>query len=410
VKKSQLSDKQLEEILGQMPKIKDHRDPRDIYQNIAHRVEKRKMPTWAIPSAALAAVLFLAFILSPGLMDWNQSADKSIDSKSSTESNMATDMDTGQNDEVKDSTNQAEDKLKMDIPTENDNKDNEFMAKAVENPYAGLNALYEEELANQESEVLTYAIPDPNVQVLVPVTTVVPKEEGKPWIDSFTETMPKLKEEEWGLSEFYPVDASFSYDEETKSLNMDMKTDHPYQHGSVSSTMLIDAMSQNLSGQGIEKMTFTTEQKPGVDFGNYGILKDAPISTTSKEMRAYMFYQHDGSEQPLLVPTQEQFDSFILALEKMRGNIEELNLTASVPNEFQATTIEENEGGIKIILDNSKSLNNEFLPNLEAILMTAKEFGYASVKLENTGTNQLGPFNLADPIPVPVAPNKKIVE
>lgn len=410
MKKSQLSDKQLEEILGQMPKIKDHRDPRDIYQNIAHRVEKRKMPTWTIPSAALAAVLFLAFILSPGLMDWNQSADKSIDSKSSTESNMATDMDTGQNDEVKDSTNQAEDKLKMDIPTENDNKDNEFMAKAVENPYAGLNALYEEELANQESEVLTYAIPDPNVQVLVPVTTVVPKEEGKPWIDSFTETMPKLKEEEWGLSEFYPVDASFSYDEETKSLNMDMKTDHPYQHGSVSSTMLIDAMSQNLSGQGIEKMTFTTEQKPGVDFGNYGILKDAPISTTSKEMRAYMFYQHDGSEQPLLVPTQEQFDSFILALEKMRGNIEELNLTASVPNEFQATTIEENEGGIKIILDNSKSLNNEFLPNLEAILMTAKEFGYASVKLENAGTNQLGPFNLADPIPVPVAPNKKIVE
>ena len=75
MKKSQLSDKQLEELLGQMPKIKDHRDPRDIYQNIAHRVEKRRMPAWVIPSAALAAVLFLAFILSPGLMDWNQSAE-----------------------------------------------------------------------------------------------------------------------------------------------------------------------------------------------------------------------------------------------------------------------------------------------------------------------------------------------
>jgi hypothetical protein len=410
VKKSQLSDKQLEEILGQMPKIKDHRDPRDIYQNIAHKVEKRKMPTWVIPSAALAAVLFLAFILSPGLMDWNQSADKSIDSKSSPESNMAMDMDAGQKDEVKESSDQAEDKVKMDIRTDKDNKENEFMAKMVDNPYAGLNSLYEEELANQENEVLTYAIPDQNAQVLIPVTTVVPKEEGKPWIDSFTETMPKLKEEKWGLSEFYPVDASFSYDENTKSLNMDVKADHPYQHGSVSSTMLLDAMSQNLAGQGVEKMTFTTDQKPGVDFGNYGILKEAPISTTSKEMRAYMFYKQDYSTQPLLVPTQEQFDSFILALEKMRGNIEELNLTASLPNEFQTATIEENEDGIKIILDNSNSLNNEFLPNLEAILMTAKEFGYASVKLENAGTDQLGPFNLADPIPVPVAPNKKIVE
>ncbi|GAE43422.1 hypothetical protein [Mesobacillus boroniphilus] len=94
MKKSQLSDKQLEEILGQMPKVKDHRDSRDIYQNIAHRVEKRKkMPAWVIPGAALAAALFLAFILSPGLMGTNYSEEKSMDSSAAGEKS-AMDMNT----------------------------------------------------------------------------------------------------------------------------------------------------------------------------------------------------------------------------------------------------------------------------------------------------------------------------
>jgi len=413
VKKSQLSDKQLEEILGQMPKIKDHRDPRDIYQNIAHRVEKRRMPAWVIPSAAMAAVLFLAFILSPGLMDWNQSADKSIDSKSSPESNMAMDMDTATKESsAKNTADQADQNIKMDTSTEDEDKGNEFTAKVAENPYAGLNALYKEELEGQESEVITYAIPDQNGQILVPITTTVPKEEGKPWIDSFTETMPKLKEEEWGLSEFYPVDATFNYNETSKTLNMDVKADHPYKNGSVSSTLLLDAMSQNLSGKGIDKLTFTTEQKPGMDLGNYGMLDEGPITPAANEMRAYMFYQQDDNTQPFLVPTKEQFDTIMLAFEQMQGNIEELQLTASLPKDFSPAKIEpeDDQTELKIILDNKMALDNEFLPNLEAILMTAKEFGYQSVKFENAGTEQIGPFILNDPIPVPVAPNKKVLE
>lgn len=413
MKKSQLSDKQLEEILGQMPKIKDHRDPRDIYQNIAHRVEKRRMPAWVIPSAALAAVLFLAFILSPGLLDWNQSADKSINSKSSSESNMAMDMDTASKESAtKKTADQAKQDIRIDTSTEDDDKGNEVTSKVAENPYAGLNALYKEELVDQESEVLTYAIPDQNGQILVPITTTVPKVEGKPWIDSFTETMPKLKEEEWGLSEFYPVDATFKYNETSKTLNMDVKADHPYKDGSTSSTLLLDAMSQNLSGKGIDKLTFTTEQIPGMDLGNYGILKEGPITPAANEMRAYMFYQQDGNTQPFLVPTKEQFDTIRLAFEQMRGNIEELQLTASLPKDFSPAKIEpeENQTVLKISLENKIALDNEFLPNLEAILMTAKEFGYQSVKFENAGTEQIGPFKLNESIPVPVAPNKKIIE
>lgn len=83
MKKSEWSDKQLEELLRQMPKIQDHRNPRDIYQNLSSK--KRKMPTWIIPSFATAAALLLFFLLVPRLLDETQT-QYSLDSAKQEES------------------------------------------------------------------------------------------------------------------------------------------------------------------------------------------------------------------------------------------------------------------------------------------------------------------------------------
>ncbi len=53
MKRSEWSDNELEELLRQMPKVKDHRDPRDIYQNIS--LKKRKTKSWLLPGMAAAA-------------------------------------------------------------------------------------------------------------------------------------------------------------------------------------------------------------------------------------------------------------------------------------------------------------------------------------------------------------------
>jgi hypothetical protein len=412
VKKSQLSDKQLEEILGQLPKIKDNRDPRDIYQNIAHRVEKsRRMPAWVVPGAAFAAVLFLAFILAPGLMDWNQSADKSIESKSGSETNTAMDMDTATKDKTDDkSDTSVKNNLMMDTTEKSENKEGEFMAAKEENPYAGLSSLYEEELSVQDSEIITYAIPDQNAQVLVPVSVSVPKEENKQWIDSFTESMSKLKEKEWGLSEFYPADGTWSYDEASKTLNFDVKQDHIYRQGSTNSDLFLEAMSHNLAGQEIEKLSFTTEQVEGIEFGNYGPRSQGEIATVPKDRRAYLFLSAEGVQTPYLVPTKVQFETIDEAFAQMWGDIEDQSLTASLPENLKLDKMIPEKKVLRIYLLDSSAINEEFLLSLEAILLTAKEFDYKAVKIENAGVDQLGPFNLNEELTVPVAPNKKNIE
>ena len=84
MKKSEWSDKQLEELLRQMPKIQDHRNPRDIYQNLS--IKKRKRPAWLVPGFATAAALLLIFLLVPKMLDGTESSfDSAKQEKSSSE-------------------------------------------------------------------------------------------------------------------------------------------------------------------------------------------------------------------------------------------------------------------------------------------------------------------------------------
>lgn len=411
MKKSQLSDKQLEEILGQMPKIKDHRDSRDIYSNIAHRVEKRKkMPGWVIPGAALAAVLFLAFILSPGLLGVNDASQESMDRNSATEAKSSMELDTAVRDDSANKSAAEEENTFMADSAAGKEKANEFAAMDKVNPYEGLISLYPEEVDTETTELLTYAIPDEQVMNVVPVTVTTPKQEGKSWIDSYTETMPKLKEEEWGLTDYYPMDASWNYDEATKTLTMDVKPDHPFQYGSATNIIFVDSMTQNFSRAGIDKMVLTTEGEPGINLGNFGTMEELPLNTETKKRRAYLFLTVEEVQNPYLVPTEEQYKTIGEAFAQMWKSDEIGYLSPSLPDDFKLAKTESKDKVLEITLTDDTTLNESFLPHLEAILMTASEFEYTGVKFTNANIDQIGPFDMNEVLSLPLAPNKKIID
>lgn len=414
MKKSQLSDKQLEELLRDMPKVKDHRDPRDIYLNIAHRSEKRRLPAWLYPAITAVAVILLAFILTPGMLDLNQPENQSMDSES-IEHQEAKVGQTGDEKAAFDkvsikSDNDESENDSLELTDEKEQETERFMAEEdIADPYADLTALYPGEIEGKR--VITYAIPDANVQTLVPVTVAMPSVESKTWIDTFMDTMGLLKEKEWGLSEFYPIDAEITYDQASLVMKMDFKQSHPYKNGSVSSDMLLRGMEQSLAGQGVAKLTFTTEGKPGVDLGNFGNIEEHKIPQ-QKRGRAFLFLYPKGADQPYLVPTKEAFNSIEPAFEQMTKSVASLNLRPSLPQNFEPAKIEADQENkvIKINLNDGMEVNDGFKPALEAILLTAKEFGFQEVKIDGANTKQVGPFNLDETIPVPVAPNKKNIE
>jgi hypothetical protein len=394
MEKSEWSDRQLEEMLRQMPKIEDYRDPRDIYQNLSIKIKRGKRKSWVLPSFATAAVLLLLFIiLAPNLANWSQnSSEDSMKQKSTSSENKIT---AQLKSEKKDSSSKSAQKI---------GTPKLFMQSANFK-----NALYKNELGSRK--FLTYWIPDQQGQILIPVSTLINHPGNKSWVDLFNEKTAQLKEKEWGLSDFYPLNAKMKLDTFDHSIIIDVPANHSYGEGSATETSFINAIEKNVStNSNIKKVKFTTNGNPGIILGNYGEKKELDIHL--EQNHANFFFIPDGKEIPFIVPSQKSYTDVAAALESMWSDQPEWGLKASLPPslKFRVDAIKNKT----LFLSVQDSSNLENIPmsvySYEAILLTAKEFGLEHVMLENPPIKNLGPFDLLKENEVPVAPNLRTVE
>lgn len=410
MRKSQWSDSQLEEMIRQMPKIKDHRDPRDIYQNIASRTKKRKRAAWLIPSAAAAAAFFLLILLAPDLMNWQgqESAEKNssmsdhADQKMET-ANLPPDNQSGESPKKEQAAlfnerfgeeNRAEDQI-LDEPK---------VANAEDRT-----AIYEEDLPG--NEVFTFGIPNEMAQVVVPVSVVVEKEESKSWFEQFKGIIPRLKEQEWGLHVDYPLKADMRYHADTRTIDLEVDEDQQYGRGSTAQIMFKSVLSETFGNMDVDKINLFTEGEPGILLDNEGYVRTLDIDRKDQFRHAYYFLYAGSNDRPFIVPSRETAPSIRNAFNMMKKDDEQLGLQASLPENLQFSVEnaepDKDRGILRIRLDKGATLSNQMVPNVEAILLTAKSFGFRAVKFDNANTDQVGPFSLKEEIKVPVAANKR---
>lgn len=389
MKKSEWSDKQLEELLRQMPKIKDNRHPRDIYQNISLK-SKRKRPSWLIPVAATAAALLLIILLVPKLMvgtnlSFESAEDKSIVAEKSS-----------------DAENKASTLMKKDEAVQDNGETAAVPKIMMQGGYK--TALYDYEVGDQK--VLTYWIPDPMGQILVPISTTVNKVENKDWLSLFNQFMEQLTEEEWGLTDYYPLNATISYESADNSIVVDVPANHTYGQGSTNEKIFLAVLESDfLSNSNVNKIWLKTNGQPGIEFGNTGVLDELYISANRN--RAYFLYYPDGSDIPLMAPINNEHTDIQSALEAMKTDQSELGLKASLGSSFSFKEVDVKDDKLVITFDDHTKIADD-LPTLysfEAILLTAKEFGLQSVVFMNSPISQLGPFDLTQEIKVPIGAN-----
>jgi hypothetical protein len=393
MKKSEWTDRQLEELLRQMPKIKDHRHPRDIYQNLSIKTKRNNRITWIFPGMALAAALLLFLILAPDLTNLFNGPEhsKEIQSTSADHTNNA-----------KIESNKQEFSLKK-----SQNQDAQSMS--LKSDIVSKTALYQEDV--QSGKVLTYWIPDNQGQLLVPVSTIIQHPGNKHWLQLFNENMVNLKEKEWGLSDYYPLDAHIKMNKQENSLVVDVPENHPYGQGSTNEINFVNAIQKNVSTNGFEKrIQFTTNGKPGIKFGNFG--EKTEIDIPLLKNRAFFLYVPDGKDVPFLVPSQDSYKDLEAALNAMQMDQSEQGLKAPLSPSFSLSIKTIKNGTLILSVQQNSILEN--VPNtiysFEAILLTAKDFGLKKVMLENANLQQLGPFDLTKINSVPVAPNYRMIQ
>lgn len=391
--KSRLSDRELEDLLRELPKVNDHRHPREIHRNLSLNKSKktRSMPAWLIPGFATGIVLILVFILSPQLTGIQDTAnERSVNDRSANIENMATDSEYVTE--------------KMEVFEDKDSQNNELNSMLIEEP----SAVYPNDLNGYQT--FTIAIPDSNALVTVPLTVVIEKIEDKTWFELFEEIMPKLTEEKWGLAEYFPLDATLSYDDKSETVTIDVPTSHQYGLGSAAETMFTKTLKVSFPIEKVKRIRFTTEGERGIVLGNYGEIFE--LETEGYQNRAYYFSYLGNDSRPYMIPSEQNYDSILEAYSAMAVGESELGLEASIPTDIilEFFTAEDDAQTLIMKIAEGSALNSQFLYNFEAIMLTARSFGYEKVRVEGQGIEQIGPFNLTEDVPLPVGPNKKMID
>jgi hypothetical protein len=396
LRKSEWNDSGVEEILREMPKIKDYRDPKVIYQSLSIKAKKPKQFVWFIPSLASATAAMLFFLIIPNMFN-SLSDDKKINMKSEVAIEES-DINLKMSEEVPENGITA---INSDEANGNNIQYTFHTSKTYET------AVYAEDLIDQT--VITYFVPDKNAQILVPVSIIVP-ENGETWFELFKLNAEKLTEEQWGLSDYYPINARLSLSDNQTTMNVDVTEGHQYGKGSSNETSFERLLQLTMKNQNqIDIVSFSTNGKPGIMLGNYGEIKVLNTNDV-KANHAYYLYQSNNSSLPFLVPSVRLYSDIESALGAMYLSEEDIyGLKPSLSFQFDIDTSSKHM--LVLTLKGDIEITNEphNIYAIEAILLTAKEFGFETVKFENISTPQLGRFNLQDELKVPIAPNKVIL-
>lgn len=360
--------------------------------------------------------MLLLFILAPNLMNWQESADKQVEIQSeqtqsskqiTTENNRITeakDEETESSPLAKEE-DQQEDHSELAGDPEKESSDDKSMKSFSSE--ASPTAVYEEDLAGKE--VLTYAIPDKEAQNIVPVSVLVDDDPDRTKFDLFEDTMSKLTEEAWGLYDYYPLKANLSYDQGNRMLTVDVPADHPYSKSSAAEYLLENVLSDIMKNLEIKKINLRTEGKAGIEFSHFGNREEFIPENSNGNLIYYFLYPNGAESTPFLVPFKEELDSVKEALNAMKKNRSENNLQASIPDNIDFEIEEIKDGKLIIRFNNESEIidNEPTLHAIEAILLTAKDFDFETVKLENADVDKIGKFDLTQELKVPVAPNKR---
>ncbi|MDR4226186.1 sigma-X negative effector [Bacillus mojavensis] len=358
--KSDWNEEQIKELLSQLPAVKDHRSPQDIYKRLSMVKRKKKPPVkWIGPVCAAAAAVYIAFIISPHFFDQAEPQKEAV---------------------------------KENAITKTETADSQKAAPLLDQTSFVVSE-------KEQSNYITVAFADADTSTIVPISIkktnsnqniqdVLFASDQSGYLDHAV-TIPSFMDE---------VKVTEKQKELRIQVNENIDVD-----SLKDAKLLKKLLKETMKWSPYERVKFSTDQNgAGAKVGSYGTLTEIPVHTQTNKAY-YLYHNEDG--QDFLVPSEKTFQTIKEAVKEMETN--------SKPDTEPVI----HAGDIKSITEKHKHLYIHFSKNsavedsitgilmLEGLLLTAKEFGFTEVTFTETRSNKIGKYDVSDPIPVPVAPN-----
>lgn len=392
MKRKEWSEEQLEQLLQQLPLVKDKQTPEGIYNRIVKKQQKKKISVWIAPTFATVTALLLLSIITPYIFQsfiFNQESSSSKDLAISQEE--STEAEVYEKDDTE--GNMAEAKLVEEVQIDQelntfDNNNDDNIETFVTNP-------------SEAEEIITVGFTDGNSQNIIPVSVDTNTKQNN--IENIGEIISKVNTEELGLIGSELIYSTLIKEKNPQEIGIEY-------HGkpvltSKTEVLYHEAIEETFRWLDYKKAKLYTNDDEGIEFSTYGNKTELNLNQASK--RAYFLYQFDEQTSKLLAPSPGSYETLENAFNSMKIGIEKSGLKPTImENITKITTIEIGELlEIEFIHDTEFKNNEDTIIMLEAILLTAKEFGYNKVQFKGIDIDQIGVMDLTNPVDVPYSPN-----
>ncbi|WP_057914333.1 hypothetical protein [Peribacillus muralis] len=404
MKKSPWNENEIEDMLRELPKLKDNRTKEEVMAGIyAKKKKKRSLQLIAGIASLFLMIVFASAIWMGREYEVSQGEQESNRKLSVPESEQSSDYEgrgakTKENSSEDAQENQALSSKHAQMQSKDEALDIEPFAHGQEKAFA--HAIYEDEL--KHSSAITLGVPDDQMNIIVPISIKLRAFDESDTLNQLVRQMAAIDEKRYGLADYFPLDVSFNEGNDKNTAHIEFQEDSPL----LDDGLFLLSMEETLLYHNIEKLIFTTDGKQGARFSHGGFLTKLDIP--QYKHRTYLLYQKNESSPRLLVPSTAQYQDFAEALQAGKRQSEINGISPAIPTDLNWERIKSIGNHVTIHLAEDSAFENseQVLQALEAILFIAKDFGYETVKFENAPIEKVGNLDLTGDIAVPRAPNQ----
>ncbi|MGG2954106.1 UDP-glucose 6-dehydrogenase [Geobacillus stearothermophilus] len=165
--------------------------------------------------------------------------------------------------------------------------------------------------------------------------------------------------------------------------------------------LFVDALVETARQMGERRLRFFTGEKEGLELPALGMVK-----TTKIKERQRMYYKNSASfGYTVLVPAPDSARTFSEALKQMKtSTIRGLEPAIPPGVNVELADMDARHATVRIQLT-AQPHEEDAARMAEAVLLTAKEFGFREVTFAADGLSNLGPYPVGMRIRVPAGPN-----
>ncbi|MEC1412507.1 sigma X negative regulator [Bacillus safensis] len=362
--RSDWSEERIKVLLSQLPKVEDNRSSKQIYQQVLMASgKKKKSVKWIGPAVATVVVLFMAFLISPHLFQpAAQEQHKQMKMESS--------ADKGQ-------------------------------ANATLEPVKQANGTTHVVSHEDKQKYMTVAYIDESTSQVVPISIEKENEHGHLQEMMNTYEQVQLPEMTKPLQSYLEmVDLRENGNTLVFQLKNDLSLDTIKE-----ANRFKDMVKETLKWSRYKQVEVRSVKGSHLQLGTSSF---GTISIDKQTRKAY--YVLENKSGTFLVPSKTHYSTYEEAVEAMKRTSDS-GLEPLIKEE-PIKEVTSKGKHVTITFGASAQLSDSIDHTLliEGLLLTAKDFGFTDVTIHYAGTDQVGPYELNEPIEVPALPNPVVIK